>query len=54
MNAERNQTPIVMEEVSVERDEMQKFTNVAGAETTDIELSFSSHGLRQLSLREVV
>ena len=44
----------VLEEVSVGHDEVEKYLQAPGGNTQDIELSFSSQGLRQISYRDVV
>jgi len=48
--------PEVLEEVSIERGELDKYLDVpgGGAVGQGIELSFSSHGLRQICEREIV
>ena len=44
----------VLEEVSVDHGEMEKYLQAPGGNNQDIELSFSSQGLRQISYRDVV
>lgn len=53
---EQQIVPEVLEEVSIERGELDKYLDVpgSGAAGQGIELSFSSHGLRQICDREIV
>merc|ERR1712129_291515 len=45
--------PKVMESISMNFEDIQKYLKIPG-ETANIELSLSSHGLRQLSLGDIV